>query len=167
MKIQKPVSRKKILIIALTATLLVLGGGVVLGAMNNWWQPKKEQPTGSEESRDNRSKESLENQPSKEETPPPAETPYPNDQSIIIPPADKPPTQSQFPVENSHYRIDKKSSSSYEVTLYAILNNPSQRDEYTAQLRQFKKEALEYMKERFGSIDALTFTWSPPEAKDL
>lgn len=167
MKIQKASSSKKILITLLIATLLVAGTGAILGAMNNWWQPKKEASVSTDPKENNDSKEDSTPPPEETPTPPTETSPNPSEQTIIVPPAEKPSSNARFPVENSHYRIDKKSASSYEITLYAVLNNPSQRDEYTAQLRQFKKEALDYMKERFNSISSFAFTWNPPEAKDL
>jgi hypothetical protein len=79
-----------------------------------------------------------------------------------------PPTNNDpYPITNEHYRINKTGDKQFDITLYAIINSPSQHDEYTAQLKQYKQEALAYLTSRYGSTAQFTFTWNPPAAKDL
>ena len=81
-------------------------------------------------------------------------------------PAITPPSQTDsFPIENARYRIDKVNDTSFKVTLYAIINDPSQYDEYIAQLKQYKQEATEYLRQRFGP--SLAVEWNPEDAKSL
>lgn len=80
---------------------------------------------------------------------------------------ESPAIDSAYPIENQHYKIMKIDSLTYEVTLYAISNSPSQYEDYTAQLTQFKKEVIDYLKERYGDISKFTIYWSPPSVENL
>ena len=71
--------------------------------------------------------------------------------------------------ENEQYKIrhDEKSNS-YIITLYAIINNPSQYDTYRDQLREFKQNALDYLKtEKQVDTSKASITYEPAEATDL
>lgn len=87
--------------------------------------------------------------------------------TVAPPPTTPPSVDAQFPVENAHYRITKTGEKSFDINLYAISNSPSQYDEYVAQLKQYKNEALEYLTARYGNISTFTINWTPPQAKDL
>lgn len=77
-----------------------------------------------------------------------------------------------LPVQTSHYRIDYDYSQtsrnySYQITLYAILNRPSQYDSYVSQLKQYKQEALDYIRQHGGSPTSLVITYVPDTATSL
>ncbi|HVX24094.1 MAG TPA: hypothetical protein VG992_01995 [Candidatus Saccharimonadales bacterium] len=56
----------------------------------------------------------------------------------------------KLPAYNSDYRIDysldASNNISFSITLYAIINDPSQSTQYHAQLVRFKAEALKFLK---------------------
>lgn len=90
-----------------------------------------------------------------------------NGSSVVVSPIDSPGTSDPYPIVNEHYKIDQINATTYTITLYAISNSPSQYDEYTAQLKQFKQEALSYLTTRYGDISKFSLTWSPPSAGSL
>jgi hypothetical protein len=69
------------------------------------------------------------------------------------------PILSKLPYENLHYKIDysieDSSKPSFTVTLYAIINRPSEYKLYKAQLHQYRDEALAYLKN--NDIDTNSF----------
>jgi len=69
-------------------------------------------------------------------------------------------------VENEKYKI-RKLDNKYVVTLYAIINNPSQYDAYQEQLRTYKKEALEYLTRNNVNTNTADITYEPQEATNL
>lgn len=69
-------------------------------------------------------------------------------------------------VENERYKI-RKLGDIYTITLYAIINNPSQADMYRDQLKQYKADSLEYLRNTGVDIDKVTVVYEPDEAKDL
>lgn len=69
-------------------------------------------------------------------------------------------------VENSHFKIRKKSGE-YYVTLYAIINKPEQYDDYMAQLKEYKQEANSYLSDKGINLDEATINYEPEEAEDL
>lgn len=70
-----------------------------------------------------------------------------------------------LPYDSDHFGI-QKTQAGFEVSLYAILNNPSQYDAYIAQLKQYKQEALAYITSKGFDPATLPLTYSPEEAKD-
>jgi len=72
-----------------------------------------------------------------------------------------------YPIVNAHYKISQLNASTYDITLYAISNSPSQYNEYIAQLKQYKQEALAYLTNRYGDISKFAINWDPPNAKTL
>lgn len=78
-------------------------------------------------------------------------------------------------VYNNHFSISGiKADGSYTITLFAVLNagvnGPSMEEqlaEYQKQLRDYKKEALEWVKGRGADPNNLKINWLPEEAKDL
>jgi len=77
-----------------------------------------------------------------------------------------------LPIQTSHYRIDYEynqasKSYTYQITLYAIINHPSQYDNYVAQLKQYKQEALDYIRAHKENPANLTITYVPDTATSL
>jgi hypothetical protein len=77
-----------------------------------------------------------------------------------------------LPIQTSDYRIDydynpTSKAFSYQITLYAILNRPSQYDSYIAQLKQFKQEALSYISQHGGNPSNLSIVYIPDTATSL
>ena len=87
------------------------------------------------------------------------------DSYIDTPVGNKPSVDASYPVTNSHYKIVQIRKNSYEITLYPIANNPNYSN-YDTQLSAYKKEALDYLKKRYGNISNFNFTWSPEGAKN-
>lgn len=69
-------------------------------------------------------------------------------------------------VENEKFKI-RKLSSDYTITLYAIINNPSQYDTYKSQLKEYKTEALKYMSNQGIDTEKVKISYEPQEATDL
>jgi len=155
MKIQTPKRPpwKKPLVWFVVACAIVLGGAAIL--LHPFNQSSVSPPTT--------------NSPQHNPASPSATPSSPSDlnHTNVIPPAQTPTNNEPFPVENSHYKIVQDSDKAFTVTLYAVINNPSQHDEYIAQLKTYKAEALAYLNQRFGQTSNLSLTWNPPAAKDL
>jgi len=160
---------KKITLICLTVVIAAAGIYTTVAAIYSLWPFQPESSNIKDIKKEKQKDDSKsEEDKSAEDTPDPTTPPSVDpDQSVVTPPATPPSDNAPFPVENSHYRIEKNDNSHYTITLYAILNNPSQYDEYTTQLREYKKEALSYLNTRLGSTNNLTISWNPPAAKDL
>lgn len=70
--------------------------------------------------------------------------------------------------ENEQYKIQRDSQNkNYIITLYAIINNPSQYDTYREQLREYKRNALDYLTGQGVDTTKVNITYEPPEATDL
>lgn len=89
----------------------------------------------------------------------------PEGSSLTLPAAEQPAPDEPFPIENAHYRIVAMGQNSYQATLYAIINSPSQRSEYLQQLQQYKSEVIDYLDARFGTNYSVVFV--PEEAENL
>lgn len=72
----------------------------------------------------------------------------------------------QLITENEQFKI-RYDGDKYLVTLYAIINNPDQYDSYRDQLREFKANALDYMKSKKIDINSSKIVYEPEEANDL
>lgn len=61
------------------------------------------------------------------------------------------PIVSKLPHEDSHYKIEYSVTSDQnlklKITLYAILNRPDQYQQYKADAKQYKQEALDFLKD--------------------
>lgn len=68
--------------------------------------------------------------------------------------------------ENEQFKI-RKLGSIYTITLYAIINRPDQYDYYKDQLREFKQNALDYLRNNNVNPDKVDIVYEPEEAKDL
>ncbi|MDP4038685.1 MAG: hypothetical protein Q8P54_01815 [bacterium] len=75
-----------------------------------------------------------------------------------------------LPVENLRYKITysfpngTSKPPQYQIILYAILNRPDQYDEYYRQLRDYKKEALDYFRANGKDPTKLDIRYEPSEA---
>lgn len=82
------------------------------------------------------------------------------------------PLNDNLPVQTSDYQITYSYSPAtkqfyYVVTLYALINRPSQYPAYVAQLKQYKKEALDYIRSKGGDPSKMNLEILPPEAAQL
>lgn len=68
--------------------------------------------------------------------------------------------------ENEKYKI-RQLGDAYTITLYAIINNPSQYDMYRSQLKQYKEESLQYLKSTGVDTSKVKITYEPEEATNL
>lgn len=81
--------------------------------------------------------------------------------------AKKYPILAKLPAETSHYKIDyslggeNNDQVSYTVTLYAIINNPSQYASYKAQLNQYRDEALQFLSNNGVDVNTSSITYTP------
>ncbi|GEM_PF-3342535 len=81
------------------------------------------------------------------------------------------PFAASLPYENTHFKIDyvpvtteTGKDFTYIITLYAIINGPADRPRYEAQLKQYKQEALDYIRSQQADPATLTITYMPTEA---
>jgi predicted PurR-regulated permease PerM len=79
---------------------------------------------------------------------------------------------SWLPVETSHYKItysfDQQTQIfNYKITLYAIINQPSQYNSYLEQLKKYKQEALSYITSKGANPSKLNIQYLPPDAASL
>lgn len=161
MKIQNKSTKKNFtpLIVVLVLVLLGMGGFLAYTYMG--------QKNQSQNTSDSKDKDSSGNDKKDETKPEDKDTKNDLNNSVAVPPAPTEAADAPFPIENAHYKIQQNSPTSYTVTLNAIINNPNQYNEYRQQLKQYKTEALDYLKSRFGSTDNFTFTWNPDDAKNI
>lgn len=65
-------------------------------------------------------------------------------------------------VETEEYKIRyDQPSQSYVVTLYAIINNPSQYEDYKQQLREYKQKALDLLKSKGLDTNKISIIYEP------
>lgn len=70
--------------------------------------------------------------------------------------------------ENEQFKIRHDGASdSYLITLYPIVNNPSQQSTYNDQLREYKANALDYLKKQGKDVTKLEIKYEPTEATNL
>lgn len=85
--------------------------------------------------------------------------------------AKKYPIINKLPVYNSQYKIDYSIGSdgklSFSVTLFGILNRPSQYNQYLSQLQQYKAEALKFLVDNHIDPSKYKITYTPnPDTGD-
>lgn len=68
--------------------------------------------------------------------------------------------------ENEQYKI-RYNGDSYLITLYAIINRPDQYSYYQDQLREYKQNALNYLKSKNIDVNKVKINYEPKEAEDL
>jgi hypothetical protein len=75
------------------------------------------------------------------------------------------PIIGKLPYENLHFKVDysldNNNKPSFTVSLFAIINKPSQYDEYKKQLIQYKNEALIYLQKNGIESSKFTITFIP------
>ena len=81
------------------------------------------------------------------------------------------PLSQWLPHDTPRYKIDYHVAADgtldLTITLYAILNSERQLPQYEAQLRQYKAEALDFIRSHGGDPAALRTEFRPPEAARL
>lgn len=81
------------------------------------------------------------------------------------------PLLGSLPYENEDFKLDFTIASdgtvSYRLTLYAIINGPSDAATYQAQLKQFKQEAFSYIQGKGQDPTKLHITYNPTQAAGL
>ena len=147
-------SRKKTLLI-LSALFLVFAAGVAAYALlykNKADEPSKIPNYGTAETK-----------PSTHESTSEGSTfPIPNDVSKD---AIK---DYSLVTENEQFKIRHDGASDeYLITLYPIVNNPSQQSTYQDQLREYKQAALNYLKQQGKDVSKLKIKYEPEEANNL
>lgn len=86
---------------------------------------------------------------------------------------DNDPLLSSLPYENDNYKIDyifegdSIDNIKYSITIYPILNRESEVEQYNQQLREYKKQALDFIQSKGKDPAKLNITYDPQEAKDL
>lgn len=71
-----------------------------------------------------------------------------------------------LPENNDHFKVEfiqENDKSFYRITLYAIINRPDQLEEYRSQLKEYKKEALGWLKEKGIEPSNSDIKWVPEE----
>lgn len=75
------------------------------------------------------------------------------------------PIISELPYENSHFKIGYKledtSNVVFTIALYGIINSPSQYDAYQQQLKQYKLEAINFLKANAVNTDKEKLEFTP------
>lgn len=169
MRIQNKQSNKKYIIIgSIVVIVLVLSYAAGAYAYNLWPFASTQTETSTEKSKDSKSSSSEDNtSDSQSESEENKSTEPQQDPSYVDSPVSNQPTNNDpYPISNEHYQIKQNSSTSYSITLYPIVNNPEYSN-YNAQLKAYKTEAQDYLKNRYGNIDSFNIEWSPADAATL
>ncbi len=69
----------------------------------------------------------------------------------------------QLITDNDEYKI-RELGGTYTITIYAIINNPSQTDSYHQQLHDYKQAALTYLTQHNIDVNKVPITYDPAEA---
>lgn len=81
------------------------------------------------------------------------------------------PILASLPVENLHYKIDysvdDNNNAKLTITLYPIINGPQDKSRYTQQLKDYKQEALDYLKKKKVNLDQFKIEYSPSAADTI
>jgi flagellar basal body-associated protein FliL len=104
-----------------------------------------------------------------EAVPPPTKEVTVKEETLVVPTETPPNAIKDYSllVENENFKIRHNEGSQYVVSLYPIVNNSQQYDEYQEQLRQYKQLALDYLKQQGLDPIKLDIIYEPAEAKDL
>ncbi len=164
MRISQTKRSKKPFVIATLIVCCLIAVGVFI-----YSKTRPETPSSTTSSTDSSSEESSVNQQSATNESTSQTTTNSNSQTNVtnqVPTIDTPADDATFPIENAHYRISKGTAdTSFDVTLFAVINSSSQYNEYIAQLKQYKSEAKDYLTQRYGNN--ISITWSPEDANTL
>lgn len=77
------------------------------------------------------------------------------------------PLEFELPISNERYQIDAYQVGevvTYKVTVFAILNRPSQEASYRQQLHQYSQEALDFLKAKGVDPAKYKIEFDPPNA---
>ena len=79
------------------------------------------------------------------------------------------PLAASLPYETTHFKLDYASGGDggelvYILTLYAIINKPSDRPMYVDQLKRYKAEAFTYIRSKSADPTKLQINYEPTEA---
>lgn len=80
------------------------------------------------------------------------------------------PLVQALPHSTTRYRIDghiRDGELVLTITLHAVINQASQQARYRDQLRQYRAEALDFIRSRGSDPSLLQITFAPPEAASL
>ena len=146
-------NKRPLLIAIIIAAVLIIAGVIIWNNSrpNANQQPSQQTPAPQSES------PNQPNPPSSQTPAPQTSNPTPqqNGELSIIP-------------ENEQYKISQyKNTNKYVVTLYAIVNNPNQYDAYKEQLREYKQNALAYLKGQGVDVTKAEIQYDPSEAASL
>lgn len=164
--------KRNILIICTIVILLILGGAgwfyYTYSDNNPSTNISSDQKTKSTKDEDKDKQVTNNETPvSDKDTPSTDSSPTNSDSSTgVVTPSTKPGNTDPYPVTNEHYQIKQISTTNFEITLFPVINNPEYAD-YNSQLRAYKKEALDYLTNRYGSIDGFGIDWNPDDAENL
>lgn len=161
MKIENRKNRsKKPLIITAVALALIAGGFTVFAL-----QEQSSAPAAQKANDDNETPREEE-QPQEE---PEVETPIPpQEETPESAPQDIDTSNFTLVTENEQFAIRKDTNSNtYQITLYAIINRPDQAEYYRDQLKEYKTNALNYLKNRDVNIESARIVYEPEEAASL
>lgn len=155
MKIQnrKKHTRRNIWIIALIIVALLVAGGYYFWA--NYLAPKQQATNDSQET----TSASTEDRTYTAET---------EDEEVTVPDNVDPSSIKNYSLitENETFKI-RELEGEYYITLYAVINRPDQADMYRDQLRQYKQDALSYLRTNNINPDQVKIHYEPSEAASL
>jgi cytoskeletal protein RodZ len=145
-------SRKILLIGAIL--LLVIGAGVfTMGQSRHWWNTSSK--TATNDSGDYKVKTRTATSEGKQ-----FDVPQDLPKDSI--------KNYDLVTENEEYKIRRLAGTNeYTITLYAIINRPDQYSTYKDQLREYKQNALDYLKKTGVDINRIKITYEPSETTDL
>ncbi|HEX8762453.1 MAG TPA: hypothetical protein VF733_01720 [Candidatus Saccharimonadales bacterium] len=156
-KIPKKRPRKPLVIILIILVVLTLGVGVYLYMNRNKAMSTGSTKTSSSQSSNDQKQPEGPKETSEGQTfPVPENLPKDSVKNYVL------------VTENDEFKIRRlEGSNKYTITLYAIINNPSQYDMYRDQLKEYKQKALDYLKNKGIDVNSLEITYEPDEAKNL
>lgn len=83
----------------------------------------------------------------------------------------KNPLIKYLPYYGEHFEIDyftkDEKKYSYRITLYVVLNNPSQFEQYKEEYLKYKIEAIEWIKSKGIDYTKLDIEWVPEDPKNI
>lgn len=169
MKIHEKKSSRKKIFTAIIILLLILGAAFAVYYVTR----PAHYSTAGDSSKKDTSNRTTSLDPSKETAPSTSDTKTPsqptNSGSTVTPSSiPQPALNAPYPIQTEHYEIKQLGDTTLSITLYGILNSPSQYQDYMSQLKQYKQEVLSYLQARYGStVGTLSLSWSPKEAQNL
>lgn len=160
MKIQTQKSREKKVFILVGAVILLL-----VAVASGYYYQARGNGDHSKSPAENTNSGPIET-PNSNETQPTTSDNVPEEQ---LPENVNPSTDIQdykLITENEKFKI-RKLNNDYTITLYPIINNPGQYAMYQSQLKQYKDEALQYLKNQGIDTSKAKIIYEPEEATNL